>query len=317
LPRGNSTLHLPDPKHLPRGNYTMENLENCPICSNKEFLSLITCKDYTVSGELFSVVKCASCSFVFTNPRPGKNEIGPYYKSTKYISHSNSSDGLFNKIYKLIRNRAINQKIELITGLLGRGKHINIADIGCGTGEFLAGCSKKGWNAVGVEPSPEARMQGEQNHGLSIFDEGYLESTNEKFDVITLWHVLEHVHGLNERIVQLSRLLTEKGILLIAVPNYTCFDAAYFGDKWAAWDVPRHLYHFSPDTIKALFTKHGFRHKDSKPMPYDAFYVSLLSSEYAYGKKNYLKGSLVGLKSNLKAGRNPEKYSSVIYIFEK
>ena len=299
----------------------MENLKNCPVCGSEGMAPYLSCTDHTVSQQEFTVQKCGSCGFLFTNPRPDSKEIGPYYESKDYISHTNSKAGLFNKVYQTIRNVAIKQKINLIWSLspaanLVDGK-LSILDIGCGTGEFLAGCRNAGWVTKGIEPGDSARNMAIQNHKLDVKGEAELNTTTEKFDVITMWHVLEHVHNLNERVEQLNRLLKETGVLIIAVPNHTSFDAAQFGKHWAAWDVPRHLYHFSPSSLKNLLHKHGFQHVRSFPMKFDAYYVSLLSTGYRDGKKSALRGFLSGYKSNSKAKSDPEKYSSVIYAFKK
>ena len=294
----------------------MEQINSCPVCGTTKFSIYLECTDYTVSQKTFKIDQCDACDFLFTNPRPNKNEIGPYYQSSAYISHTNAKKGLFNKAYQIIRNYAIGQKIKLITGLLKRKSDIKLLDIGCGTGEFLAGCIKKGWNGVGVEPSESARVQGIENYNLSVFDEKFLKTTKDRFDVITLWHVLEHVHDLNERLDQIKALLSSKGIVIIAVPNNDSADCNEYGGSWAAWDVPRHLYHFTPKTIKELMVKHGLRHAYSAPMVFDSYYVSLLSTHYKYGKKNYLKAIKSGMLSNQSTKGNPEKYSSVIYCFK-
>lgn len=298
----------------------MEKIQICPVCSGQSFQDHIHCKDFTVSKAVFTIQKCKTCGFLFTNPRPAQAEIGLYYESKDYISHTNSKKGLFNKTYQLIRDIAIANKIGLIrkeTGKRSFAADFSLLDIGCGTGEFLAGSKSQGWKSVGVEPGESARQQAIKNHGVQVEEESYLNSSKEEFDVITMWHVLEHVHDLNGRLEQIYRLLKKNGVLIIAVPNHTSKDAAIYGEKWAAWDVPRHLYHFSPEVIKLLLKRHHFTHITSSPMKYDAFYVSLLSTGYESGKKSTIKGALAGLRSNLAAKGNPEKYSSVIYTFRK
>lgn len=290
---------------------------NCPVCSDTNLVNYISCLDYTVSHKKFQIQRCASCGFLLTNPRPDYNEIGDYYKSENYISHTNAKKGVFNTLYQTIRKSAIEGKIKLIRQITGKKEGIRLLDIGCGTGEFLNGCQSIGWKVKGVEPSEDARKQAQFNYKLDVAGEAYLENSNDQYDVITMWHVLEHVHDLNRRLEQIKQILTQDGVLIIAVPNHTAYDSDFYKEYWAAWDVPRHLYHFSPATLKRLMEKHGYQHIQSDPMKYDSYYVSLLSTEYKSGKKNFLEGAMKGFQSNMKAGGRPEKYSSVIYSFRK
>ncbi len=296
----------------------MEQLKECPSCGSENHTFERKCKDFTVSAELFQIVRCSECELQFTNPRPDPSEISKYYESKDYISHSNSNAGIFNKIYKLVRNHSIKKKIQLIDKYSSSSKK-NLLDIGCGTGEFLHACKNAGWTVTGIEPSERAREQAKQNWSLNVYDESGFSmlKTGEKQSVITMWHVLEHVHSLQQRIQQIHELLDHSGILIVAVPNPTSWDAQHYQDLWAAYDVPRHLYHFNPEVLKKSFSGHGFKHIASKPMPFDSFYVSLLSEKYKSGKSNFMSAIFSGLRSNFKAGKNPEKYSSVIYIFQK
>lgn len=296
----------------------MENLTECPICQSGSFLPHITAKDHTVSGEEFQIVSCAKCGLLFTNPRPDRNEIGKYYDSPEYISHSNSKKGLVNKVYQWVRKRAIQQKINLVYQYSAKNNGLRLLDIGCGTGEFLAGAKDSGIQTKGIEPNAQARDQAIQNHGLDVRGEEALEKITEKFDVITLWHVLEHVHSLSDRVKKITSLLDKGGIAIVAVPNANSTDRKTYNQVWAAWDVPRHLYHFTPLTIKPLFNQNGLNHIASLPMKYDAFYVSMLSERYRNkGATNFLKAFLNGWKSNRIAGSDAERYSSVIYVFKK
>jgi 2-polyprenyl-3-methyl-5-hydroxy-6-metoxy-1,4-benzoquinol methylase len=293
----------------------MEEVLVCPNCNNADFEPFLNCIDYTVTKEQFTIKNCKNCGFKLTSPRPTAAEIGKYYDSEDYISHSNTSAGLINKIYHLVKRRAIQQKIHLIEGLNPHSK--NILDIGCGAGSFLKEISEAGWNAKGVEPSEKIRNFCKNDLRLEVYDENYLEKTADRFSVITMWHVLEHVHGLNQRIDEIYRLLTPGGYAVIAVPNYQSADAKKYKEYWAAFDVPRHLYHFSSDIIKSLFQKHKLHFIKSIPMKMDSFYVSMLSEKYMQSSLQMPKAFITGLTSNLKAGSNAEKYSSVIYIFSK
>jgi 2-polyprenyl-3-methyl-5-hydroxy-6-metoxy-1,4-benzoquinol methylase len=294
----------------------METLSHCPICNSSTFTQYLSCEDYTVSHETFNIVKCGGCGFLFTNPRPKQDEIGKYYQSEDYISHSGTKKGLINSIYHRVRNYTIKNKFKIIQQYVS--KDVSLLDIGCGTGEFLNYCNLQGWKTVGIEPSDTGRAAGIRNYGLSIFLEQHLQVFQpNSVDVITMWHVLEHVHELKSRIQQIKSLLKPGGYAFIAVPNHLSYDAASYNRFWAAYDVPRHLYHFDIQTITKLFEQEKMTFIKALPMKMDAFYVSMLSEKYKTGKMNYPAAVMTGLKSNMKAGGKAEGYSSVIYIFKK
>ncbi len=295
----------------------METLLNCPVCNGNRFEKYLDCVDYTVSRETFSIVRCSDCSFLFTNPRPQEEEIGMYYESPEYISHSNSNEGIINKVYQSVRNKTIKSKLALVHSLIVKnGK--NILDIGCGTGEFLNACKKSGFVTEGIEPGANARNQAITNFKLSVHDTAYLNSLPPfSQDIITMWHVLEHVHELNGRMEELYSLLKEDGKVIIAVPNCASYDAKKYKQYWAAYDVPRHLYHFTPETMKRLVEKKGFKIEQMLPMKYDSFYVSMLSEKYKTKRSGLFKAFVTGFISNVTAGKNNAKYSSVIYILKK
>ncbi len=293
----------------------MQILTNCPICGGNTSKKEFDCEDYTVSHEKFSIVACTTCGFKYTNPRPDKDEIGRYYESPDYISHSNSKKGIINKVYQWVRNYSLKQKVELINKHSTKGR---LLDIGCGTGEFLNTATKDNWMVLGIEPSEKARSQGISNYNLNVLpEEGIVTLQPEYFDVITMWHVLEHVHTLNERVTEIYNLLKPGGKAIIAVPNCISHDAINYGNNWAAYDVPRHLYHFTPITIKALFRKHKLAFVKAYPMKFDGFYVSMLTEKNIHKTNKLTSAFLTGLASNLKAKNDAEKFSSVIYVFVK
>lgn len=292
--------------------HNMERIANCYICNGSNFEQFLSCKDYTVSNENFTIVKCTSCGFVFVNPRPEENNLGKYYESEEYVSHSNTNKGIINKIYKVVRNYTLKQKVSIIN-THSKGK--NILDIGCGIGLFLAECKKNKYITLGIEPNETARKFAISELGLKIEAESYLEKIeNNSFDVITMWHVLEHVSCLNKRVEELKRMLKKDGVLIIAVPNYLSYDSTYYKEFWAGFDVPRHLYHFSEDTIKRLFEKKQMEIEKVLPMKFDSFYVSMLSEKYKTGRSNLINAFLVGLKSNKLAKKNLVNYSSQIFV---
>lgn len=284
------------------------------MCGSLVFSPYLVCKDYLVSNQNFSIQQCNQCGFRLTNPRPDAQSISSYYKSEQYVSHNDQSIGLVNTAYRLVRNHTLKAKIKLINRLAGKQGHI--LDVGSGTGAFLESCQQGGWTVMGMEPDPDARAVAEKKLNVAI--ESNLESlpSNNQFDIITLWHVLEHVPDLNEVIPKLRELLASEGTLLIAVPNSDSYDARHFGEYWAAYDVPRHLHHFTPATIEPLLRKHKFELVDKKPMVFDAFYISMLSTRYKSGRTDYLKSVQIGLASNRQVKQTGNS-SSLIYLFKK
>ena len=287
---------------------------SCPNCDSKNISPVITCKDYTVSGEKFDIWECKNCTQRFTQNIPDKEGIGKYYQSENYISHSDTSEGFINNIYHKVRKRTLVQKRKLVETVTST-KAGNILDVGCGTGAFLYTMKEAGWNATGLEPDKTAREKALELYGLHLDNsEKFYQLAPQSFDAITMWHVLEHVHDLHAYIDQLRNLLKPRGKLFIAVPNYTSHDADVYKEFWAAYDVPRHLYHFSPASMKMLLEKHGMKVDQMKPMWYDSVYVSMLSEQYKTGHSSPIKGLITGAASNLKALSDTGKCSSVIYI---
>lgn len=292
----------------------MEEIQECIICNGKQFKEYLSCKDYFLTNEDFRIVECENCGFRFTNPRPFKEELGEYYKSDEYISHSNSRKGLVNRLYQFVRNITLKRKYKLISQYCNNG---NILDIGSATGEFLNIFKKKKWDVYGVEPNENARNYAKNNYNINAGDEEVITKfEQQKFDVITLWHVLEHVASINDRIQEIKRVLKKNGILVVALPNCNSLDAKIYGKYWAAYDVPRHLYHFTQDTVERLFKKNKFELIKTRAMKFDSYYVSLLSEKYKYGKQNYFKVLWNGFRSNIHAKNNNNEYSSLIYIFK-
>jgi 2-polyprenyl-3-methyl-5-hydroxy-6-metoxy-1,4-benzoquinol methylase len=291
----------------------MEVLHNCPICGSNKFIPFISGKDYFLTGELFEIVKCLNCGFRFTNPRPLPAELGRYYQSAAYISHSDSKHGLLASMYQKVRKYTLKRKYALINNYQQKG---NILDIGCATGQFLHFMATHGWKTAGIEPDEKTRRTAISEFGLNVFPEEQLMMlAKASFDVITLWHVLEHVSDLNGRLQQIKNLLKPGGTLVIAVPNCDAYDAIIYKQFWAGYDLPRHLYHFTKSDVKLLMENYGFTVVKILPMKFDAFYVSLLSEKYMSGKMRWLQAFWNGFWSNLLSGQK-NGHSSLIYVIK-
>tara|TARA_R110001583_G_scaffold15522_3_gene63907 strand:- start:3004 stop:3864 length:861 start_codon:yes stop_codon:yes gene_type:complete len=276
----------------------------------------LTCKDYTVSNKNFDLLYNSEFEMLETFPQPIGEELAGYYESSDYISHTDSKKSLIDKVYQLVKSYTLKNKLKLINSFKTEDK--NLLDIGCGTGDFLFTCKNAGWNVIGVEPNKSAnnlaKSKISKDNNTVIFSK-VNEIVNIKFDVITLWHVLEHVPNLDAYILELKSLLKPNGVLVVAVPNFRSYDAHYYKQFWAAFDVPRHLWHFSKNSIQQLFSKQEMIVNKILPMKFDSFYVSLLSEKYKSSKSNFLKAFCIGFRSNCKALRTKE-YSSLIYIIK-
>lgn len=292
----------------------MKEINQCPICGNSIFNRVQICKDYLVSNKEFEITACAECGFQFTNPRPADDELADYYKSEDYVSHSESKKGIINKLFLIARKYTLKRKLKTVRNF-SSGK--DILDIGCGTASFLDICKSSGYNTIGLEPEKDARDYALKHYGIEVFPiENLLSLENNQFDTITLWHVLEHVSKLNLYFNRFKELLNETGTLIIALPNHESKDAKKYGKFWAAYDVPRHLYHFRKKDIKTLAEQHGFDLIKCIPMKLDAYYVSMLSEKHKHGKNRLIAAFFNGLKSNYHAKRHDNNYSSLIYVFK-
>lgn len=289
----------------------MNKLSHCPVCGETEFTKVLAPKDYLVTKNRFKIVECNSCSFYFTNPIPKIEDIGDYYKSEDYVSHSSTKKGLINWLYVQVRKITLQNKVNWVKSA-HTGK--DLLDIGSGTGHFLKAANESGLNAVGIEPDEDARNYAHRvNQVRSSSQEDLYNIEDDSFDVITMWHVLEHVYNLRKDIHVIHNILRNDGKLFVAVPNRESLDARHYKKYWAAYDVPRHLYHFRKVDLEKLFMDFGFVLKKVIPMKYDAYYISMLS-EKNRSRLPFI-GAFFGLISNMRAKRFG--YSSQVYVFEK
>ena len=277
----------------------------------------MTCVDHYATGESFDLYRCEDCGFLLTQDPPVEAEIGRYYESPDYISHTDTHKGLMNQVYHWVRKYMLGRKARLVRQQsgLGQGK---LLDIGTGTGYFSHTMKERGWEVSAIEKSAQARAFAKEHFQLQVDAPEALATYSEKnFDVVTLWHVMEHLEHLNETWEILSRILKDNGTLIVAVPNPTSFDAKKYKEMWAAYDVPRHLWHFSPSVMQQLGLKHGFVLEERLPMPFDAFYVSMLTEKYKKHGLSFLRGIWTGLQAYMASMVKRDQSSSIIYIFRK
>ena len=267
-------------------------------------------KDYAISGEQFELHWDQKLDMLVTKPQP--QDLAPYYESEDYISHTDSKSSFTDRLYQLVKSKNLKKKIQLVENQVDKVK--NLLDLGAGTGDFLICAQNSGFKATGVEPNDNARLLAHQK-GVEL-QASLKDVSGQKFQAITLWHVLEHLPNLEQQIKALVDLLEDDGVLVVAVPNFKSFDAKYYKAHWAAFDVPRHLWHFSKASITKLFAPHKLEVVKIKPMWFDAFYVSLLSEKYKGNKLYLISAFFVGLWSNLTAIFTKEQ-SSLIYILKK
>ncbi len=301
----------------------MENTKNkihtsiCPVCGSKEIAPFLSCKDNLTTQEVFEICNCAVCGFAFTQDFPSEKEIGKYYEATAYVSYSDTHKGIINTLYHWARKIALKSKAKMVASYADNRKGM-LLDIGSGTGYFLNKMKEQKWIVTGIEKSDAARQYTKQKFDIDCQPSEYLyEIPCKTKDVITMWHVLEHLEHLNSVLDHIQGILKNDGTLIIALPNKDSFDAAHYKEYWAAYDVPRHLWHFSPSDFEHLANRHQFELVDTKPMYFDAFYISMLSEQ----NKGTTLGSLVGLIKGgiyfLKSLGNKERCSSLTYILKK
>ena len=344
-------------------------INTCPLCGGKHLGHAITCTDHYASGEQFNLVRCDDCGFIFTQGAPVEAEIGRYYETPDYISHTDTRKGLMNRVYHEVRKYMLSRKAKLIKRTSGLSKG-TLLDIGTGTGYFSNAMKERGWRVKAIEKSPQARSFAKEHFELDVDTEdalagyadhlgtgtGYFSNAmkergwrvkaiekspqarsfakehfeldvdtedalagyaDHSFDAITLWHVMEHLEHLNETWEKLFKLLKERGVLIVAVPNPSSYDAEKYKEWWAAYDVPRHLWHFTPSVMQQFGVKHGFKLAEQHPMPFDAFYVSMLTERYKGSRLSFLKGMWTGLLAWFSSLAKKERSSSMIYVFRK
>lgn len=293
----------------------MVHHDRCPACKSKNLRFLFDVTDHAVSRKSFAIWQCDDCSLRITQDAPIEEDISVYYQSEDYISHTDTRKGLVSKVYHIVRSYTLRKKMKQIQQW-SRKRKGTLLDIGCGTGSFLQTMQDGGWRVTGLEPDDTARSISKKKN-LEVHPSYEIYHLKNTFDVISMWHVLEHIHELRRYLEKVHSLLSPGGIFVVAVPNYTSSDQQHYGKFWAAYDVPRHLYHFSPVAMEKLMKSYGFRVIKRAPMWFDSFYVSLLSEKYRRGSALIIPAFIQGLRANLSALFNTKKCSSVIYVMQK
>lgn len=294
-------------------------IEKCPVCGSGDFKKVFDAVDHFSSREVFPVCDCRVCGFRFTNNFPSEDVIGKYYDSPDYISHSDSVIGMTNKLYHLVRRELLKRKIRLVKKDVAR-KNARLLDIGCGTGYFLHAAKEAGLRVTGIEKNSMAREKASSLFSLDVREESaFFHLQPSSFDAVTLWHVLEHLEKLNESLEKVNEILTPDGTVILALPNHLSYDARIYGNQWAAYDVPRHLWHFTPFTLEKLLKRHHMKVVKKYRMPLDAFYISLLSEKYRGSNLwgQYGRAFLTGTAGFFRSLHKPEQSSSLIYIVHK
>ena len=284
----------------------------CPWCGSNKAQINLWLKDEFLTKEDFHICECLNCGLLYTMPRPSKEKIGAYYKSDEYYSHQENKKGFVPRLYEAIKKINLKHKFRLASRDLPVGK---LLDIGCGVGDFLHVAENKGWQCTGVEPSEEAREIARQRiKGDLLYSEDLNHLPDQSFDLITMWHVLEHVDDLKWQVAQLQRLIKPNGRIVIAVPNYRSYDGRFYNAYWAAYDVPRHLNHFNKTVITKMFKTSGLSLVCMDKLVWDAYYISFMSEQYKHHFMPLVRGVFRGLVSNAKARRSGE-WSSLVYVF--
>jgi 2-polyprenyl-3-methyl-5-hydroxy-6-metoxy-1,4-benzoquinol methylase len=290
--------------------------KNCPLCGSQDITFFLVARDHLLTHESFDIYQCNSCNFRFTQGIPPSDEIGKYYQSSDYISHSDTRKGLMNKLYHSGRTWMLKKKYGTVRKV---AKGMKLLDIGCGTGYFPAFMKEKGFIVAGVETDSKARAFAEKEFGIRIYSPAdFLGHKIEgQFDVITLWHVLEHLDDFNLYLERMLEQLSPGGSLVVALPNCHSLDARFYKESWAGFDVPRHLWHFTPSTLKTLAEKHGLKITTMKRLMLDPFYNSMLSEKYRGSRVFMLFGIVIGELAYIESLFNVRKSSSVVYILNR
>ena len=289
----------------------------CPLCGASGQMPYADCIDFTVSKESFILLRCPQCGVVFTSNPPKESETIRYDTLDLKLKLGDSPRGLTDKLYYYVRHRMLRKKASIVESQSYRTGG-TLLNYGAKTGYFSHYMERRGWKVTSIEKYHEERQFSLETFHHRMYDVSEMDRlTPETFDVITLWHVFEHCYNPNGLLNRFYRLLRPGGILLIACPNICSTDAMHYGANWAAYNVPRHLWHFNPTSLSNLLNKHGFTLMHRQKLSYDCFYISVLSEKNKNSKMPFLRGMWFGMRCWFISLARLDKSSSLVYVFRK
>jgi SAM-dependent methyltransferase len=292
-----------------------QEVPDCIVCGSGQRHPHLRAPNRFNVGEVFPLVQCSQCGFVYLSPRPSQESIGSHYEDEGYHPHQAEAAGVVDRIYRISRDWNLRYKRWMVESHHRKGA---LLDFGCGTGEFLAEMRANGWQVTGVEPAAQARAVAE---GLGVRASADLEGCDGPYDVITLWHVLEHVHEAAGQFRRLCELLTPGGILVMALPNIGSVDSRAYGANWVALDAPRHLFHFRPQDVRRFAVARGLTPAGGGVLPLDTPYNVLLSEQLAgqvvRGTRLFglFRAIRVALAASIRGAIDRSRSSSPVYVF--
>ena len=296
---------------------TQHTAIECPLCGGNDTSHFTDCTDHAVSNETYSLQRCGSCGLIFTIAPPDSQDKQTYSKLDQELNRADNPRKRLDRLYYYARILNIRRKIRLIERLtrVSSGKLLNY---GAKSGYFSSRMTDRGWKVTSLEEYHEQRIFSLEMFHHRMMDIDEIDSLPPgSFDAVTLWHTLEHQEDPHTLIEKLIRLLKPNGLLFAAVPNTDSLDAAWYGSQWAAWDVPRHLLHFNTTSMIRFGLAHNLVLMHHERMPFEAFYIPMLSEKFKGNRHPIITGAVRGLKFWHKTNTDREKSSSIVYVFRK
>jgi 2-polyprenyl-3-methyl-5-hydroxy-6-metoxy-1,4-benzoquinol methylase len=240
---------------------------NCGLCGSQEqqVIRSVPVQRYGLAA-YFQLVRCHTCNLVYLNPRPDKQESAAYYPpeyqaDMRKVLQEAWANPITRKGLEMVRRRRTPRCSH-------KGK---LLEIGAASGIYLQGQRELGWDVEGIEIDQESAEYARQKYGLTIHtgdaEEILPEMPEGTFDAVAMWHVLEHLHHPLQILREICRVLKPGGLLIVEAPNYGSPLVTLFGRYWFPLEIPRHLYHFTPQTLQAMFSRAGLVSFQVKGVP--------------------------------------------------